>query len=236
MELMNNIITVADTGNELLNKDVLYIRDQIAQGRKSSHEVARTLLKIKNEELFTVCADNFSDFCTNYFGINKATGSKLVKVAERFLGDDSYANYQISQLMELRNASDEQLALVNPKMTIKEIRAILNPKKELVDSSAESCDTATAEKSEKAENSKKTEKFETTIPEPTFEKVNGDGATTPDKIVGDDWTIILDDKHSWHHADIVSMRGLINFTDFLRTQLHIDTIDKAPMEKVTIRF
>lgn len=230
MELMNNIITVADTGNELLNKDVLYIRDQIAQGRKSSHEVARTLLKIKNEELFTVCADNFSDFCTNYFGINKATGSKLVKVAERFLKDDSYANYQISQLMELRNASDEQLAMVNPKMTIKEIREILNPKKVLTDKSEESCDTATTEKSEK------TEKFETTIPEPTFEKVNGDGATTPDKIVGDDWTIILDDKHSWHHAEITSMRGLINFTDFLRTQLHIDTIDKAPMEKVTIRF
>lgn len=236
MELMNNIITVADTGNELLNKDVLYIRDQIAQGRKSSHEVARTLLKIKKEELFTVCADNFSDFCTNYFGINKATGSKLVKVAERFLGDDSYANYQISQLMELRNASDEQLAMVNPKMTIKEIREILNPKKALTDKAKESCDAETDEKTEKAEKSEKAEKFETTIPEPTFEKVNGDGATTPDKIVGDDWTIILDDKRSWHHAEITSMRGLINFTDFLRTQLHIDTIDKAPMEKVTIRF
>ncbi len=236
MELMNNIITVADTGNELLNKDVLYIRDQIAQGRKSSHEVARTLLKIKNEELFTVCADNFSDFCTNYFGINKATGSKLVKVAERFLSDDTYSAYQISQLMELRNASDEQLAQVNPLMTVKEIREILNPKKALTDKSEESCDTATAEKTEKTEKSEKSEKFETIIPEPTFEKVNGDGATTPDKIVGDDWTIILDDKHSWHHAEITSMKGLINFTDFLRTQLHIDTIDKAPMEKVTIRF
>lgn len=227
MELMNNIITVADTGNEVLNKDVVYIRDQIAQGRKASHEVARTLLKIKNEELFTVCADNFSDFCTNYFGINKATGSKLVKVAERFLGDDSYEKYQISQLMELRNASDEQLAMVKPSMTIKQIREILNPKKAIADKSTDdSCDTAT-----KSDDSK----FEKTITEPKFEKNISEDENTPSTITGDGWTIILKDK-SWEKAEITSMRGLINFTDFLRTQLHTETIDKATMKKVTIKF
>ena len=227
MELMNNIITVADTGNEVLNNDVLYIRDQIAAGRKSSHEVARTLLKIKNEELFTVCADNFSDFCTNYFGINKATGSKLVKVAERFLGDDSYAQYQISQLMELRNASDEQLAMVKPSMTIKQIRAILNPEKAIADKSTnESCDVET-----NADDSK----FEKTINEPKFEKNISEDDNTPSTITGEDWTIILKDK-SWEKAEITSMRGLINFTDFLRTQLHTETIDKATMKKVTIKF
>ncbi len=238
MEILNNLITVVDTGSVELNADVEYVKHQCAIGRKASHDVARRLLKIKREELYTVKCDTFSDFCSMYFGINKGTGSKLTSLAERFLVDEngnennSYDDFSISQLMEIRNATSEQLEIIKPTMTIKEIREILNPKKAIEDKSEnESCDTATEDKPEKVEKTKKTE-----IPEPTFEKVNGDGATTPDKIVGDDWSIILDDKHSWHHAEITSMRGLINFADFLRTQLNIDTIDKAPMEKVTIRF
>lgn len=220
-----NVITTASTGSVDLDRDVVYIREQIAAGRKSSHEVARTLLKIRNEELFTVKCATFSDFCEQYFGINKATGSKLVKVAERFLTDDTYEQYQISQLMELRNASDEQLAQVNSRMTIKQIRDILHPKKVLEDKSTdESCDTATDDS-----------KFEKTITEPKFEKNISEDGETPSTITGDGWTITLKDK-SWEKAEITSMRGLINFTDFLRTQLHTETIDKATMKKVTIKF
>ena len=224
MELMN-VITTASTGSVDLDKDVVYIREQIAAGRKSSHEVARTLLKIRNEELFTVKCATFSDFCEQYFGINKATGSKLVKVAERFLSDNTYDAYQISQLMEIRNATDEQLAEINPLMTIKQIRDVLHPKKAIADKSGEeSCDTATEDN-----------KFEKNISEPKFEKNISEDDNTPSTITGEDWTIIRKDK-SWEKAEITSMRGLINFTDFLRTQLHTETIDKATMNKVTIKF
>lgn len=225
MEIMN-VITTASTGSVDLDKDVVYIREQIAAGRKSSHEVARTLLKIRNEELYTVKCATFSDFCEQYFGINKATGSKLVKVAERFLGDSTYEEYQISQLMEIRNATDEQLAKITPLMTIKQIRDVMHPnKKAIADKSADdSCDTATEDN-----------KFEKTITEPKFDKNISEDENTPSTITGEDWTIILKDK-SWEKAEITSMRGLINFTDFLRTQLHTETIDKATMKKVTIKF
>ena len=240
MEIMNNLITVVDTGSVELNSDVEYVRHQCAIGRKASHDVARRLLKIKREELFTVCADNFSDFCTNYFTINKATGSKLTALAERFLVDENgndiadYDDYSISQLMECRNATTEQLALIKPTMTVKEIRDILHPKKAIADKSTdESCDTATDNDTEKKVGGiKKVE-----MPEPPkFEKIAGDGKLDFGKIVGDGWVIILNDKHSWHHAEIETMRGLLNFTDFLRSQLHGETIDKAVMEKVWINF
>ena len=231
MELLNNVILTASTGNVTLDEDVVYIREQVAVGRKASHGVALRLLKIRNEELYKVKYDTFSDFCTDYFGINKATGSKLVKVAERFLVEgDTYSEYSISQLMEMRNATSEQLGLIKPTMTVKAIRDLLNPKTVIED---KSCDTATDDKADnKADN--KTVKADDKA-DVKFEIVKGDGKTVPDKIVGDGWEIIRDEGHSWKSANITSMNGLIHFTDFIRTQLNQNTIDGLNI-KTTIKF
>ena len=218
MEIMNNLITVVDTGNVELNSDVEYVKHQCAIGRKASHEVARRLLKIKREELFTVCTDTFSDFCTNYFGINKATGSKLTTLAERFLVDEngnednSYNDFSISQLMEMRNATTEQLTLINPTMTVKDIRDILHHKKELTvkpDNSTDSCNTTTDNTKTPNTTNLDTEKSRAMV-----ERVEGT-ETTPTKFVGDGFELIMTDKNELHQAHITSFEGLKNFYDYM---------------------
>ena len=247
MEIMNNIITVANTGSVELDTDVLYVREQCALGRKASHEVARRLLKIKREELFTVCADNFSEFCTDYFGINKATGSKLTALAERFLVDEngnennSYDDFSISQLMEIRNCTSEQLALIKPTMTVKEIRDILHPKKELPDNSEnknESCDTATNDN--KSDNTNvggitrlDSEKAKSMVE--ICEPAVGDGVT-PTKLIGDGFEIILTDKNSFDHAHITTFEGLKNFYDYMSCKFTHETIENNVKVNVLIEL
>lgn len=223
MEILNNLITIVDTGSVELNNDVEFVKHQCAIGRKASHDVARRLLKIKREELYTVCADTFSDFCTNYFTINKATGSKLTALAERFLVDENgndvndYDDYTISQLMEIRNCTSEQLALIKPTMTIKEIRDILHPKQELPDNSEnnnESCDTATNNDNADNSNVGGITKTEPDSNEPHY--VEGDNNTTPSKIVGDGFEIILaDDGKSWVSAKITTVLGMKNYAEYV---------------------
>lgn len=242
MEIINNIITVANTGSVELDTDVLYVREQCALGRKASHEVARRLLKIKREELFTVCADNFSDFCTNYFGINKATGSKLTSLAERFLVDENgidnpaYDEYSISQLMEIRNATSEQLSLIKPTMTVKEIRDILHPKKELPNNSENSdssCDTAT--NNDNGDNSKTpdTSKLNPEKSRAMVERVEGTD-TTPTKFVGDGFELIMTDKNELHQAHITTFEGLKNFYDYMTCTFNPETIENNVKVNVVI--
>lgn len=244
MEIINNIITVANTGSVELDTDVLYVREQCALGRKASHEVARRLLKIKREELFTVCADNFSDFCTNYFGINKATGSKLTSLAERFLVDEngndipSYDEYSISQLMEIRNATSEQLALIKPTMTVKEIRDILHPKKELTDNSENSTnsrDTATNNDSKDKVNVPDTSKLDPEKSRAMVERVEGTD-DIPTKFVGDGFELIMSDKNELHHAHITTFEGLKNFYDYMSVTFTPDTIERNVKVNVVIEL
>lgn len=244
MEIMNNIITVANTGSVELDTDVLYVREQCALGRKASHEVARRLLKIKREELFTVCADNFSDFCTNYFGINKATGSKLTALAERFLVDEngnennSYDDFSISQLMEIRNATTEQLALIKPTMTVKEIRDIMHPKAELPDSSndtTDSCDTATNDNKSDNTNVGGITKLDPEKSRSMVERVEGT-ETTPTKFVGDGFELIMSDSNELKHAHITTFEGLKNFYDYMSCTFTSETIENNIKVNVVINL
>lgn len=232
MELINNVILTASTGNVTLDEDIVYIRKQVAVGRKASHEVALRLLKIRNEELYKVKFDTFSDFCSDYFGINKATGSKLVKVAERFLVEgDTYSEYTISQLMEMRNATSEQLGLIKPTMTVKAIRDVLNPKTVIED---KSCDVAT-DKTDKTDKNDKTDKTDNTDKtEVKYELVLGN-KKTPDKVVGEGWTLYMDMSHTPDHVEITSLGGLCNFSDYLRSK-YLPEVLNAQEIKTVIMF
>lgn len=244
MEIMNNLITVVDTGSVELNSDVEYVKHQCALGRKASHEVARRLLKIKREELFTVCADTFSDFCANYFGINKATGSKLTSLAERFLvdengnDDNSYDDFSISQLMEIRNATNEQLVLIKPTMTVKEIRDILHPKKELPDNSeniADSCDTATNDNNTDNSNVGGITRLDPEKSRAMVERVEGTD-TIPTKFVGDGFELIMTDKNELHQAHITTFEGLKNFYDYMTCTFNPETIENNVKVNVVIEL
>lgn len=124
---MNEIIMTnsneISTGSVKLDKAIAKISAELKKGNKSNHEIARTLYKIKTEELFTVTGyETFSDFAENYFGISKSQASRYTQVAEKFLGEQQYEDYTISQLVEMLKATPEMLEYINPSMSVKDIR------------------------------------------------------------------------------------------------------------------
>ena len=133
-----NIITVS-TGNKKLDTCINRINNEFSKGIKASHNIARELEKIKNEELYTATgANSFSDFCENQFGISKSQASRLTQVAEKFLHETvidengktvyTYEAYTTSKLVEMLKATDEQLALITSDMTVLEIRQFISGK------------------------------------------------------------------------------------------------------------
>lgn len=137
-----NIIKITDTnstGNKKLDTCINRINSEFSKGIKASHNIARELEKIKNEELFTVTgANSFSDFCENQFGISKSQASRLTQVAEKFLHETvidengktvyTYEAYTTSKLVEMLKATDEQLGLITSDMTVLEIRNLISGK------------------------------------------------------------------------------------------------------------
>lgn len=137
-----NIIKITDsnsTGNKKLDTCINHINSEFSKGIKASHNIARELEKIKNEELFTATgANSFSDFCENQFGISKSQASRLTQVAEKFLHETvidekgktvyTYEAFTTSKLVEMLKATDEQLALITSDMTVFEIRQLISGK------------------------------------------------------------------------------------------------------------
>ena len=118
-----NIIKITDantTGNKKLDNAINKIYTEFNKGIKASHTIARTLEKIKNEELYlAVGSSSFSDFCESRFGISKSQASRLVQISERFLNvtvidpdgkaEYLYEEYTTSKLVEMLKATSEQL-------------------------------------------------------------------------------------------------------------------------------
>lgn len=137
-----NIIKITDantTGNKKLDNAINKIYTEFNKGIKASHTIARTLEKIKNEELFlAVGSSSFSDFCESRFGISKSQASRLVQISEKFLNEKvidengkefyTYEEYTTSKLVEMLKASSEQLGMITPDMTVKEIRELISGK------------------------------------------------------------------------------------------------------------
>lgn len=153
-----NIINVAvnSTGDKRLDSAIKKIQTEFSRGIKASHNIARELEKIKNEELYTATgAENFSDFAENYFGISKSNASRLTAISEKFLHEtviDSetgktvyvYEAYSTSKLIEMLKASPEQLAQITSDMTVAEIRALIKGET-LIEEKPDTADTDTAD-------------------------------------------------------------------------------------------
>lgn len=126
--------TKINTGSIVLDKDINKINTEINNGNRASHEIARTLNKIKVEENWKVTGyDSFSDFAEGFFKISKSQASRLCAVAQKFLNTPKYETYKISQLTEMIHADDKMLEYIQPTMTSKEIRDYINGAKQIED-------------------------------------------------------------------------------------------------------
>ena len=127
-----NIVKITDantTGNKKLDTCINRINSEFSKGIKASHNIARELEKIKNEELFTATgANSFSDFCENQFGISKSQASSETVIDENGKTIYTYEAYTTSKLVEMLKATDEQLGLITSDMTVLEIRQLISGK------------------------------------------------------------------------------------------------------------
>ena len=138
-----NIIKVTkenSTGNKKLDSCINKINSEFSRGIKASHEIARQLQKIRDEELYTATgAESFSEFSEKWFNMSRSQTSRLASISERFLHEKIidaetgkevyvYEDFTTSKLVEMLKATDEQLALITSDMTVKEIHDFISGK------------------------------------------------------------------------------------------------------------
>lgn len=128
------------TGNKKLDTCINKINTEFSRGIKASHEIARQLQKIRDEELYTTTgAESFSEFSEKWFNISRSQASRLASISEKFLHEKmidadtgkeiyTYEEYTTSKLVEMLKATDEQLAMITSDMTVKEIRDFISGK------------------------------------------------------------------------------------------------------------
>lgn len=128
------------TGNKKLDTCINKINTEFSRGIKASHEIARQLQKIRDEELYTATgAESFSEFSEKWFNMSRSQASRLASISEKFLHEKvidadtgkeiyTYEDYTTSKLVEMLKATDEQLAMITSDMTVKEIRDFISGK------------------------------------------------------------------------------------------------------------
>lgn len=128
------------TGNKKLDTCINKINTEFSRGIKASHEIARQLQKIRDEELYTATGvESFSEFSEKWFNMSRSQASRLASISEKFLHEKmidadtgkevyTYEDYTTSKLVEMLKATDEQLALITSDMTVKEIRDFISGK------------------------------------------------------------------------------------------------------------
>lgn len=128
------------TGNKKLDTCINKINTEFSRGIKASHEIARQLQKIRDEELYTATgAESFSEFSEKWFNMSRSQASRLASISEKFLHEKiidadtgkeiyTYEEYTTSKLVEMLKATDEQLAMITSDMTVKEIRDFISGK------------------------------------------------------------------------------------------------------------
>lgn len=128
------------TGNKKLDTCINKINTEFSRGIKASHEIARQLQKIRDEELYTATgAESFSEFSEKWFNMSRSQASRLASISEKFLHEKvidadtrkevyTYEDFTTSKLVEMLKATDEQLSLITSDMTVKEIRDFISGK------------------------------------------------------------------------------------------------------------
>lgn len=128
------------TGDKKLDNAINKIYNEFSRGIKASHEIARQLQKIRDEELYTATgAESFSEFSEKWFNLSRSQASRLASISEKFLHEKmidadtgkevyTYEDYTTSKLVEMLKATDEQLSMITSDMTVKEIRDFISGK------------------------------------------------------------------------------------------------------------
>ncbi len=114
------------------------IKDESLKIQKSFVKIGWYLKHIRDNELYKELGYNSVWECaTDQLGYSQSTSSRFINICEKFSKDHNspeldikYADFDKSQMIEMLPMEQEQLEQVTPDMTVKEIRAIKEKKKE----------------------------------------------------------------------------------------------------------
>ena len=117
------------------------IHDELHKTRKSFIKIGWYLKHIDNEKMYVQEGyDNIVDFSKDKFNLSQPTTNRFIRLCEEFsVGhnspelDEKYANYSVSQLIEMVSMKPEQLEQVSSEMTVREIKEIKKPSKKAIE-------------------------------------------------------------------------------------------------------
>lgn len=116
------------------------IHDELRKTRKSFIKIGWYLKHIDDEKMYVKEGyDNIVDFSKEKFNLSQSTTSRFIRLCEEFsVGhnspelDEKYANYSVSQLIEMVSMKPEQIEQVSAEMTVREIKELKKPSKKSI--------------------------------------------------------------------------------------------------------
>jgi len=152
--------SVESCEREAARTSVKYIFTDICDLQKSYIRLGFHLYEFRSNEYYKDFGYlTFEDFCENNIGLDKGSISRCINVYFRFAKkndslvpgmfiDDRYACYSYSQLCEMLPLNDNDLKVIKPDMTVKQIREYKKSKKGTCYKKVigQSCDVATDKK------------------------------------------------------------------------------------------
>lgn len=116
------------------------IHDELHKTRKSFIKIGWYLKHIEGEKMYLQEGyDNIVDFSKDKFNLSQPTTNRFIRLCEEFSVDhnspeldEKYANYSVSQLIEMVSMKPEQLEQISAEMTVREIKEIKKPSKKAI--------------------------------------------------------------------------------------------------------
>jgi len=143
---MTNEIIISDVGNkkELVlkefQKDLAMkerfesFHNQISHGIKDIFQtyldIGSTLIRIQEENLLSITEySSILEYASDQFDLSNTTTSNIMNISKRFADENhrlkpEYRDFQFSKLVEMISIPEKELKLIEPHMTVKEIRLI----------------------------------------------------------------------------------------------------------------
>lgn len=92
--------------------------------------IAENLIEIQDRNLLSITDyTSILDYASDQFELSSTTTSNIINIYKRFTDENGrikteYKDYQFSKLVEMISLPEEQLQLIEPNMTVKEIRLV----------------------------------------------------------------------------------------------------------------
>lgn len=114
------------------NQSIEYIKNDLKEMAQNFVKIGYHLIDVEENEYYKVGGyDSVAEFAEDIFGMEKSATSRYIKICKTFSEggnsmrlDDKYKGFSYSQLAEMVTVDEEDRAMIDPEMTIRDIREL----------------------------------------------------------------------------------------------------------------